>query len=126
MKKAGKWLALLLVLMIGAAAGLGVGYYLGFDTGKQSTQTFYATIDSINGNVVQVTGLEINDINFRWRFDFSIAEDTKIDWRYTDLDASALKVGQTIAIMFDGSIQETDPAGITHVNRITLLDDTIE
>lgn len=126
MKKIALVVSIVVLMLISAAGGLLVGYQLGMDTGKNSTQTFYATIDSVNGAVVQVTGLEINDINFRWRYDFSVADDTKIIWRYTELDESVLKAGQRVAITFDGSIQETDPAGITHVNRIVLLDDTIE
>lgn len=120
-----KFLVVLSLLLALTAAAAG-GFLVGLDRGKQSTQTFYATIDSVNGNHMQVTGLPVNDINFRWRFDFSISEDTKLDWRYTELELSNFKEGQTVAITFDGSVQETDPAGITHVNRITLLDDTKE
>ena len=42
--------------------------------------------------------MEVNDINFRGNFRFSIAEGTKITWRYTDISADDLDVGDNIAI----------------------------
>ena len=110
----------------------GVFYFLGYKaayrrmentTSELSTQTFYATISHIQNNTFTVTGMEVNDINFRGRFRFSIAEGTKITWRYTDISADDLDVGDNIAITFTGEILETDPGQIQQVEVIQLLGD---
>lgn len=85
--------------------------------------TFYATISDIQNNTFTVTGMEVNDINFRGNFRFSIAEGTKITWRYTDISADDLDVGDNIAITFTGEILETDPGQIQQIEVIQLLGD---
>lgn len=67
--------------------------------------------------------MEVNDINFRGNFRFSIAEGTKITWRYTDISADDLDVGDNIAITFTGEILETDPGQIQQIEVIQLLGD---
>ena len=37
-------------------------------------QTFYATVSDIRDNAVTVTGMEVNDINFRGEFCFSVTD----------------------------------------------------
>ncbi len=110
----------------------GVFYFLGYkaaysrmenSASTYATQTFYATISDIQNNTFTVTGMEVNDINFRGRFCFSIAEGTKITWRYTDISADDLDVGDNIAITFTGGILETDPGQILQVEVIQLLED---
>lgn len=86
-------------------------------------QTFYATISEIQGNTLKVTGMEINDINFRGEFCFSLAEKTKITWRYTDISMEDLDVGDPISITFTGEVLETYPAKIQQVEAVQLLDD---
>lgn len=86
-------------------------------------QTFYATISDIQGNTFKVTGMEVNDINFRGEFCFSIVEETKITWRYTDISIQDLDVGDHISITFTGEILETYPAKIQQVEVVQLLDD---
>lgn len=94
----------------------------------QYGDTFYATIKSIGQNqeqktVVRVSGLDINDINTRDDFYFTIRDTTDIIWRHEKIDVEDLKVGQNVAITFNGNVQETSPAGLTNVIRIKLLDD---
>lgn len=110
----------------------GVFYFLGYkvaysrmesSASKLATQTFYATISDIQNNTFTVTGMEVNDINFRGSFRFSIADGTKITWRYTDISADDLDVGDNISITFTGEILETDPGQIQQVEVIQLLGD---
>ena len=88
-----------------------------------TAETFYAEISDRKNNFLRVTGREINDINFRGDFVFSIDEETKMTWRYTEISAEDLDIGDTVSITFTGEIQETAPAKITHVTQIQLLED---
>lgn len=88
-----------------------------------ATQTFYATISDIQNNTFTVTGMEVNDINFRGSFRFTIADGTKITWRYTDISVDDLDVGDNIAITFTGEILEIDPGQIQQVEIIQLGDE---
>lgn len=92
-----------------------------------SETTFYAKIEDIreyNGiTSIRVHGLDVNDINYRGEFDFSIKKETIITWRGENIDISDLKVGSNISITFDGHILESYPAQITNVKKIKLLDD---
>lgn len=89
------------------------------------TQTFYATISDIQGDTLRVTGLTVNDINFRGEFCFSIEKETRITWRYTDIPVDDLEVGDHISITFTGEVLETYPGQIQHVEVIQLLDDEL-
>ena len=93
-------------------------------------QSFYATITDIKDTdlekepkLLEVKGLDINDINFRGNFEFVVTEATEIEWRYTKLEPDELEVGDNIAIIFTGNIQEKDPSHIEDVLKIQLLDD---
>ena len=61
---------------------------LAFQAGRASAlgpspgQTFYAVIDQIDGSFLTVTGLEVNDINHRGQFTFSVEENTVLEWRH--------------------------------------------
>jgi len=88
------------------------------------TTTFYAVIESADGTHFLVDGLEVNDINSRGAFRFSIDQDTRLIWRHTEITAEDLDPGDTISITYTGPVQESDPARITDpVLRIDLLDD---
>lgn len=88
------------------------------------TDTFYATILTIDDNVLLVEGLEVNDINTRGRFYLTVDENTRLDWRGTEIALSDLDVGDRIAITWSGLVQESSPANIVNpVHRIKLLDD---
>lgn len=107
-----------------------VGYKAAYDHIEASAstltpQTFYATITDIRDHTFAVTGMEVNDINFRWKFTCSVVEETKITWRYTDISIDDLDVGDHISITFTGEVLESDPAQIRHVDVIQLLDDEV-
>ena len=87
------------------------------------SQTFYAKITRIKENNFSVSGLSVNDINFRGKFNFAITDDTSLEWRYTEIQISDLNVGDIISITFNGDILETYPASIHGVSRIQLLED---
>jgi len=93
-------------------------------------QSFYATIIDIKDTgfekepkLIGVKGLDINDINFRGNFEFLVTEATELEWRYTMLEPNELEIGDNIAIIFTGNIEEKDPASINDVLKIQLLDD---
>lgn len=86
-------------------------------------QTFYATVSDIRDNAVTVTGMEVNDINFRGEFCFSVTEETEITWRYTDISLGDLEASDNVSITFTGEVMETSPAQIQGVEMIQLLDD---
>ena len=105
-----------------------IGYKVAYDRIENSaptliTQTFYATISDIQDDTLTVKGMEINDINFRGEFRFSVTEKTKIIWRYTDILIEDLEVGDHISVTFTGEILETYPEQIQQVEIIQLLDD---
>lgn len=111
-----------------------LAYFIGYKTAydriesAQSSfnpQTFYAEIEeNDNGNML-VRGLEINDINFRGEFTFTVYPETELTWRYTDIGLSDLEPGDNISITFTGEIMESYPAQITDIVKIQLLDDEI-
>lgn len=105
-----------------------IGYKVAYDRMENSAsalvhQTFYATISDIQGNTLIVKGMEINDINFRGNYCFSVAEETKIMWRFTDISIEDLDIGDNISITFAGTILLSDPGQILGVEVIQLLDD---
>ena len=124
------------VLIAGAIiAAVAVGFYLiGYKTAYDRIeegssgqavlpQTFYAEITDISGELFTVDGLEINDINFRGAFTFSIATETELVWRGNKMRLDEFNIGDTIAINFTGAVQETYPGHIQDVVRVQLLDD---
>lgn len=122
----------LLFIFCYSIAVAGVFYWIGYKTAYDRMeradptlipQTFYATISDIQGNHFTVTGMDVNDINFRTEFCFSVAEETKITWRYTDISIDNLEIGDSVSITFSGEILETSPGQIQHVDVIQLLDD---
>ena len=91
-----------------------------------STQTFYATIKEIGDSWLLVEGLAVNDINHRGAFTLSIRENTQLMWRYTELLFEELKVGQNLAVTYDGLVLTSYPAQLPIVLRIELLNDSKE
>ncbi len=90
---------------------------------------FYAKIKKISTynsiTTILVEGLEVNDINHRGLFEFSIKDGTKILWRGTEIKLSDLKEGQNISITSIGVVEESSPARLTKVSRVILLDDEL-
>ncbi len=132
-----RWTAVLLcVLAVLAAAG--VGYAVGCrvtrtepekpeDSGVDvlDTQTFYAEITEIDDSrgYLLVSGLAVNDGNWRGDFYFTAEDDTQFLWRGTEITCADLDVGDLVAVTMTGEVLETDPAGIPTVLRVQLLDD---
>ena len=117
-------LALLLVLLAaGAGFWAGSRWNAAQAPAEEPGQTFYATITEVSDSSLLVQGLEVNDINHRWRYSVSVSEGTRITWRYEPMAFSELKPGQTVSITYVGGGQETDPVGLTDVTWIQLLDD---
>ncbi len=103
-------------------------YFIGCQTARGehsalNAQTFYAEISHIQSDTFRVAGMEVNDVNFRGEFCFSIGKETKILWRYTDIPAEDLEIGDHISVTFTGGVLETYPGHIQHVDVIQLLDD---
>ena len=74
-------------LIIGGVIIAGIFFYRGYRTAYIRyenaepaiiTQTFYATISEITEDTVTVTGMDVNDINFRGEFVFGIEKETEI------------------------------------------------
>lgn len=130
MKKGVKILLSVLVILAVAVISFFVGYKVAYDRSENSLnqnetlpQTFYAEIKEINDSNILVEGLSVNDYNYRGEFSFQVQDETKLEWRGTQLSVSELEVGDLVAITFMGGITETYPAGIDDVVRIQLLDD---
>lgn len=96
---------------------------------QNEADVFYATVEKIteyNGiTTVLVKGLDVNDINHRGEYDFSIDDDTKLLWHGTEIKKSDLKEGQNISITSTGEVLERYPAGLTKVTKIIVLDDKL-
>lgn len=102
------------------------GFFIGKSTNNPITgTTFYAVIETIRDHNIGVRGLDVNDINSRGEFYFTIEDKTILEWRHTEISISDLKVGNTISITYTGSVLETSPAGIEDVIKVQLLDDEI-
>ena len=117
-----------LIKSIGIVAIMCCVAIISFFAGKMSTsdmgaETFYASIESINDNFFIVQGLEVNDINKRGHFKFSVDDGTTFEWHNTEIQIDDLQVGDTISITYSSDVAESDPAGIQNIIKIVLLDD---
>lgn len=73
-------------LIIGGVIIAGIFYigyrtaYIRYENAEPAiiTQTFYATISEITEDTVTVTGMDVNDINFRGEFVFGIEKKQKL------------------------------------------------
>ncbi len=98
--------------------------------------TFYAIIEEIKDTGVyglkeiKIKGLDVNDINHRGEFYFdvpldNIPDNVKIKWNGSNIDFEQLKVGQKIAVYNYGDIQETEPAFLSSVRMIVVLENEL-
>ena len=129
------WKVLCIILVIIIIVGL-IFFIINYSNIKyngkleqKDADVFYATIEEIreyNGiTTVLVKGLDVNDINHRGEFDFSIDNDTELLWHGTKIEISDLKEGQNISITSTGEVLERYPAGLTKVTKIVVLDDKL-
>lgn len=109
-----------------ALAAAGAGFWAGGHWGVPAAepgQTFYATVTEVWDDALLVQGLEVNDINHRGAFTVPVGEETEILWRYEPMPFSELRPGQTLSVTYTGAVHESDPAGLTRVTMLQLLDD---
>ncbi len=129
------WKVLCIILVIIIIVGL-IFFIINYSNIKyngkleqKDADVFYATIEEIreyNGiTTVLVKGLDVNDINHRGEFDFSIDANTELLWHGTKIEISDLKEGQNISITSTGEVLERYPAGLTKVTRVIVLDDEL-
>ena len=129
MKRYQKTIIAVIVLVSVAVGFYFVGYKTAYDRIEESLgsssipQTFYATITEINGNNFTVEGLDINDINYRGAFTFSVIAETELVWRGTEMQVEEFDIGDIISVSFTGLVQESYPGHILDVVRVQLLDD---
>ena len=129
MKRYQKTIIAVIVLVSVAVGFYFVGYKTAYDRIEESPgsssipQTFYATITEINGNNFTVEGLDINDINYRGAFTFSVIAETELVWRVTEMQVDEFDIGDIISVSFTGLVQESYPGHILDVVRVQLLDD---
>ena len=117
------------LLIIGAFIG---GYFAGKSGQRVETQlvwsdvqVLYAEILSVKDGFFHVNGLDVNDINGRGEFTFSVHENTRLLWRGTELSLSDFESGDRIALFYTGEVLESYPAQIQNVAKIKLLDDEV-
>lgn len=128
-------------IVIGILAIIVVSFSLGLFIGQKNApktdlaiskvvgQTFYANIESIkqynDGSFhLNVTGLEVNDINYRGNFTFKVDDSMDMTWRGEKVKVSDFEVGNNIAITFtDEMITSISPTPLTEVVKIQILDD---
>lgn len=132
MKKTFIIIGVIFAVCISFVIGLLVGQYNKAKTDllirKAERTTFYAKIDSIrenNGTIhISATGLDVNNINWRGKYNFSIKESTDIVWRGVKIPVSDLGVKNNIAITItDETIPDVVPTPLQEIEKIELLDD---
>lgn len=132
MKKTFIIIGVIFAVCISFVIGLLVGQYNKAKTDllirKAEGTTFYAKIDSIrenNGTIhISATGLDVNNINWRGKYNFSIKESTDIVWRGVKIPVSDLGVKNNIAITItDETIPDVVPTPLQEIEKIELLDD---
>lgn len=127
MKKHKKMMIVCLLLVV-AIGFYFIGYKVAHDRLKNEQinnqmVTFYAEITDIRDSDIRVQGLDVNDINHRGHFTFTIVEETELVWNGTTMIPSELNVGDLISITYTGGLLETSPAQICEVVKVQLLDD---
>ena len=132
MKKTFIIIGVILAVGISFAIGLLVGQYNKAKTDllirKAEGTTFYAKIDSIrenNGTIhISATGLDVNNINWRGKYNFSVKENNDTIWRGVKIPVSDLGVKNNIAITItDETIPDVVPTPLQEIEKIELLDD---
>ena len=132
MKKTFIIIGVILAVCISFVIGLLVGQYNKAKTDllirKAEGTTFYAKIDNIredNGIIhISATGLDVNNINWRGKYNFSVKKNTDIIWMDVKIPVSALGAKNNIAITItDEIILDIVPTPLQEIEKIELLDD---
>lgn len=94
---------------------------------SQEGKTFTATIKKVseyNGITSVLAEVEEeNDLNLRGEFDFTIDADTVLLRKDQEIEISSLEVGQKVSITMEGEILEREPARLTEVTKVIVLED---
>ena len=127
---------MIVIILLSFTIGLFIGkmYVVNDDLAisKVYGQTFYANIESIKqyndgGFHINVRGLEINDINYRGDFTFTINDNIDMTWRGEKIGISDLKEGDIISITFtDEGLRDISPIPLQEVVKVQLLSDDVE
>ena len=92
----------------------------------EEAQVFYAVVlKSPEEGTLLVEGLPVNDVNGRGKFALSLEEEPPLLWRGEEIPLESLEPGHTVAVTYTGPVAESEPAGISQVLRLTLLEDTL-
>ena len=102
-------------------------YYKGIDISQRNNvlgTTFAGIIErnDTNNKTLHVTGFKDNDINYQGEFILKISDKTNIGYYSQVLKQEELKRGDTIKILFTGSVLESYPGKIDEVLVITKYD----
>lgn len=113
-------------ILTGILVILGVICLYAFSISKDSN-AFTATIKKIseyNGITSVLAEAEgENDLNLSGEFDFTIDADTSLIRKDKEMQISDLEVGQKVSITAKGEILERDPARLTEVTKVMILND---
>lgn len=111
----------------------GGGYSIGWERGSGpykaalekhlSEASFYAEILEIQGQTLHVKGLEVNDLNHRGEYVFTVEDSTEITRLREQLSLADLKIGDRIAVTYTGAVLETEPAQLQDVVSIQVLNE---
>ena len=116
-------------VIVSAVLAFFAGFSIGHEEGRKTQPAvhyptiFYATITDVRTQGLEVEGLDINQINYRSLYRFSISDDTQLVWRGTPVELNELRPGLTVTVSFTGKMLETYPVGLTEVCRVEILDD---
>lgn len=106
------------------------GFYIGqnsmheeFKLGRRGYETFYAIVDEIRDQEIDVIGITENSINYRGGFVLNISKNTLLlnASDNTQIEFADLVVGSEVYIRFHGAIWESHPGKIPEVDIIYLI-----
>lgn len=94
------------------------------DDNRDYSNDFYATIEDISeNNFIYIKRLESYDTYENGLYYFCADEDTEILYENQKIEVSELKVGQVILISITGVTFDSEPAFISKVTKIKVLED---
>ena len=85
--------------------------------------TFYAEVEEREEDYFLVKGLDINDVNHRGLYNFTVTKETILMWNFTKLTLNEIPKSALIAISYQGPVSESFPANIKNVTKVVLLDE---
>lgn len=129
MKGGGRWKKDLIVkIIVAVVILLGLGYFIYINyISKDKEIVFDARIKevTVDNNVytVLVEEYDKNKKEYITEYEFEINKDTKIIYNNEDSTAEKLKVNQKITIISSDVMLPSEPAKLSNVKKITILED---